>query len=363
MKRDILFSVFMKSRGASPVFYTREVLTDADASRVALKSQMTLSMMNSAELESAEAILPFSDLSVKMIGFIYLFQIECDLPQDQKCIAGLTYLVSQENQAFLYSKVPFLKYTAEDLASKIKRGYVAGEGRVFSQELRNYMNEWIVTERDSTAEVQIIEKRVILSEKTDTGSIDFFLSQIKKNEDIALGGLFRGDPIIITGGSHVMVDLIVHSLDLFIPKVVLRKVSYTTEIVDPSQADIIGVSKALQKRYPDEILIDIDKKQVKNGKSCGFSKEIIKNIKKNPAQTEIILNRAYQQILEVANLLIDVFSYPEDQREALIENVRKEHNEALIEVSVDLAAKRNPLIRELLFQHVSNRFLEWMDGF
>lgn len=362
MRRDILFSLFTKGRGAFPVFHTKETLTDADALKIAVKSQMTLSMMNNSELENAEAILPFTSLEESMIGFIYLFQIQQNDPNNPTCVAALTFLVPQEHQAFLYSKVPFLKFTAEDLASKIKQQYFYGINE-FPKVLQEYIENWNITEKETKTEIQIIEKKVTLSERTDGGSIDFFLTQVKKDEDRALGALYRGNPVLVTGESNVMIDMVVHSLDLLVPQMIFRKVSFTTDLIDPKQADIIGIDKDLIKRYPKETLVDTKKKQVRNGKPCNFSKQIIKLIKKDPSKSENVLKEAYEKILNVSSMLIDVFSYSEDERGKMIEKVQKEHDPSLIEVAVDFAAKSNPLIKKLLFQEVSNRFVDWMDGF
>jgi hypothetical protein len=364
LQRDILFSVFTKERGAFPVYHTKDVLTESDALKIAVKSQMTLSMMQQrAELESAEAILPFTSLEENLIGFIYLFQILQNNPMEPNCVAALTYLIPQENQAFLYSKIPFLKFTAEDFASKIKQQYIHGQTKDFPKPLQDYMKNWDVSEKESQTEIVIIEKKVTLSERTDGGSIDFFFTQVKKHEDRALGALYRGNPLIVTGESSVMIDMVVHSLDLFIPQMIFRKVSFSTELIDPKMADIIGIDKNLIKRYPNETIVDTKKKQVRNGKSCNFSKQVIKLIKKDPSRSENILREAYEQVLNVANLLIDIFSYSEEERGKLIEKVQGEHDPSLIEVAVDFAAKSNPLIKELLMQEVSNRFVDWIDGF
>ncbi len=363
LDREVLFCVFTKLKQAVPIFYTKHDLSDSEAAQVALKSTMPLSMMTSSELDNTEAILPFPSLTKKRIGFIYLFQIRQDDPSTPQCVSALIYLVPDEKQAFLYSKVPFLKHTADDIASKIKQQFTYGEGKVLSNELQDLLNHWEVTEKDTTTQVQIIEKRVTYSEKTEGGNLDFLFSQIKKNDDRILGAIYRGNPVMVTGESQVLIDLIVHSLDLLIPQIVLRKVSYTEDVIDPKQADVIGIPKNLTKRYPQELLIDSNKKQVKNGHSCNYSKEILKQIKQSPNRAEVILDRAYIQILEVANQLIDVFTYPEEEREPLIAEVRKQYDEDLIEVAVDLSAKRNPLIRELLFKQVSSRFMDWIDGF
>ncbi len=362
MDRDVLFCVFTKLKQALPVFYTKHGLSDSEASQVALKSTMTLSMMTSSELDNTEAILPFPGLTKQPIGFIYLFQINQDDPVTPRCVAALIYLVSHEQQAFLYSKIPFLKHTADDIAAKIKQQFIYEENAIFPKSLQDLLNNWEVSDKDTTTQVQIIEKRVTYSEKTEGGNLDFLFSQIKKNDDRILGAIYRGNPILVTGESQVMIDLIVHSIDLLLPQIILRKVSYTEDLIDPKQADIIGISKNLIKRYPKELLIDSGKKQVKNGQSCNYSKEVLKQIRREPARAETILTRAYTQILEVANLLLDIFTYPEEEREKLITDVRRQHNEALIEVAVDLSAQRNPLIRNLLLEQVSSRFMDWIDG-
>ena len=155
--------------------------------------------------------------------------------------------------------------------------------------------------------------------------------------------------------------MVVHSLDLFLPQAQLRKVSYTESIIDPQQADLIGIKKDLMKNYPQTTLIDIDKKQVKEGKSCEYSKGIIKHLKKNPQNAELILTEAHTNVLDVANLLLDAFSNPDDVRDQIIQDVQQKYSQSLIEVAVDLSAKNNPLIKELLYEKVVKRFIDWMD--
>lgn len=88
---------------------------------------MTLSMMSSAELETAEAILQFS--VIKRISFILLFQIPT--LDGSKLIASLCYLVPQVQQVFLYNKASLLKLKAEELASKIQQQYRYSEKQPF----------------------------------------------------------------------------------------------------------------------------------------------------------------------------------------------------------------------------------------
>ncbi|MHA2244723.1 MAG: hypothetical protein ACXADY_07105, partial [Candidatus Hodarchaeales archaeon] len=315
--------------------------------------------MNSTELETAEAILPFSGLD--KLGFILLFQIQQTYPSTSKCIASLTYIVSQEEQVFLYNKVPFLKFKAEELANQIKQNYVYTGEVKFSKKLAKALEGWRVTERETTAEIQIIEKKVILSEKKEGGSVDFFLSQIKKNEDRVLGALYRSQPIFVTGRSEVLIDLMVHSLDMLVPHLNLRKVSFTRDIIDPNSADIIGISQDLVKNYPEDIIVDVDKRKIKNGESCSYSKKLIKEIRKKPDRTNDLADEATKELLGVTGYLVEAFSYPEVEKESRINEIQKTYNSSLIEVAAEIGAQRNPLIQEVLLKRVSARFLDWMD--
>lgn len=358
MDRGILFSVFDQKEGLSiPVYYSGG-LTEEEASHVAHRSQMTLSMMSTAEVETAEAILPFSGLN--KLGFILLFQIRQSDPVEQKCVASLFYLVPQDQQVFLYNKVPFLKFKAEELANQIKLNYVYTGALKFPKELAKALEGWRVTEREATTEIQIIERRVILSEKKEGSSVDFFLSQVRKNEDRVVGALFRSRPVFVTGESDILIDLMVHSLDMLVPYVNLRKVSYTKEIIDPAYADIIGVSKDLVKNYPSEVLINIEKKRVQNGEPCVYSKKLIKEMRKNPSKTAEIVKESTNKILKVAGMLVEAFSYSEAEKESKINEIQKTYDSSLIEVAAEIGAQRNPLIRKLLLQRVSARFLDWM---
>jgi hypothetical protein len=360
LARDVLFSVFDEKMGALPIYYSGD-LSKQDAQKVAFRSQMTLSMMSSADLETAEAILPFSSLN--KIGFILLFQIHQTNPSQPKCVASLSYLVPSDQQVFLYNKVPFLKVKAEEIAELIKQNFIySGKpDQSLPSNLSQKITSWRVTEQEATAEIQIVEKRVTLSEKKDGGSVEFFLGQIKKNEDRAIGALYRGQPVLVTGNSHLIVDLIVHSLDLFVPHASLRKVSYTTSIVDPYYADIIGISRNLVSNYPKMVLIDIDKKQVKNGETCLYSKLVVKQLRKKPDQTEEIIKDSTNRLLKVAGMLIDCFSQSEEDRETKLAEIQKNYNSALIEIAAEIAAQRNPLISEILLQQVSKRFLEFLN--
>jgi len=359
MDRGILFSVFDKQKGLSvPIFFSGEI-NQEEASHVARRSQMTLIMMSTTDLESAEAILPFSRLN--KLGFILLFQIRQANVTEPTCIASLSYIVPLDQQVFLYNKVPFLKFKAEELANKIKQNYVYTGALKFPKELGNALTDWRVTEREATAEIQIINKRVIYSEKKEGGSIEFFLSQVRKNEDRVLGALFRSKPVFVTGGSDILIDLMVHSLDMLVPHMNLRKVSFIREMIDPAYADIIGISKDLVKNYPNEVLINMDKKQIKNGEPCAYSKKLIKELRKNLDNTTPIVKESTEKLLKVAGMLVEAFSYSETEKESKINEIQKAYESSLVEVAAEIGAQRNPLIRELLLQRVSARFLDWME--
>lgn len=359
MQRGVLFSVFDQQKGLSiPIFYSGGI-NQEEADHVSRRSQMTLTMMSSADLETAEAILPFSGLN--KLGFILLFQIRQTNP-DGVCVASLFYIVPQDQQVFLYNKVPFLKFKAEDLANKIRQQYVYSGAIRFPKDLGKLLSDWQVTEKEATAEIQIIEKRVILSEKKEGGSVEFFLSQVRKNEDRVLGALFRGHSVFVTSQSDILVDLMVHSLDMIVPHVNLRKISYTKDIIDPAYADIIGISKDLVKNYPDEVLVNIDKKQIKYGQPCTYSKKLIKKMRKNPNNIDAIVKESTDKLLKVAGLLVEAFSYSDEERESRLNKIQSTFERELIEVAAEIGAQRNPLIREVLLQQVSARFLDWMEG-
>ncbi|WP_455143524.1 hypothetical protein [Candidatus Hodarchaeum mangrovi] len=354
--RAVLFNVFDR-KGPVPIFF--EGLNEEEARFIALRSQMTLSQMSAAEVDNAEAILPFSNLG--KIAFILLFQTPQADSEASNCTCFLAYIVPQEKQVFLYSKVPFLKLKADLIITELKNSFIYSGSSPLSPNLKNLIKDWNVTEKETTTEIQIIEKKVTLSEKREGGSIEFFLSQVRKDEERAIGALFRSRPVFVTGGSEVLIDLVVHSLDFFVPHASLRKISYTESIIDPSMADIIGISKNIVKNYPNEVIIELDKKQVKNGKPCIYSKNLIKLLRKNPEKSTEIVKKSTNKLLRVAGQLIEVFSQPEEQREEELERIRKSNDPALVEVAAEIGAQRNPLIKELLLASVSNRFIDWMD--
>ena len=114
---------------------------------------------------------------------------------------------------FLYNKVAFLKFKAEEIATQIKMKYRYSENQELPKQLASMLKDWRVTERDSTAEIQIIERKVTLSEKKNAGSIPFFLSQVQKNADRVLGAIYRNKPVFITG-DQVLVDLLLELIGI-----------------------------------------------------------------------------------------------------------------------------------------------------
>ena len=178
--RNILFSVFDRQKGSVPIYYTG--LSEEEAVHITRRSEMTLSMMTSSELETAEAILPFSAL--KKLGFILLFQVQQSNPEEPSCVASLSYIVPQDQQVFLYNKVPFLKFKAEELATQIKQNYIYSGA--FPKTLANTLNNWRVTEKEATMEIEIVERKVTLSEKKEGGSIDFFFDKSTQFENVSV---------------------------------------------------------------------------------------------------------------------------------------------------------------------------------
>ena len=162
-------------------------------------------------------------------------------------------------------------------------------------------------------------------------------------------------------GDPGLVDLLVHSMDMLVPIISLRKIGYTETFVDPSYADIIGISTDLVKSYPNEVIINLRKKQVKNGETCQFSKQLIKNLRKNPYTIDEVLRSSIKKLLEVVGLLVGAFSYPEDERNLKIDEIKKKNNAGLVELAAEIGGQRNPLIREILMNKVSAKFIDWME--
>lgn len=352
--RGILFSIFDNQKGPIPIF-TNEI-TKEEASYIGLRSQLTLSMMDSTDLKTVEAILQFSE--IKKISFILLFQIPT--LDGSKLIASLFYLVPQAQQVFLYNKASLLKLKAEELASQIQQHYRYSEKQAFPLALANLLKGWRIAAEKEDDSVQIEDRKVALSEKKTKGSISFFLSQVKKNEDRALGAIYRGKTIFVTGDPG-LVDLLVHSMDMLVPIISSRKIGYTATFIDPSYADIIGISTDLVKSYPNEVIINLRKKQVKNGETCQFSKQLIKNLRKNPDNVDEVLRSSIKKLLEVVGLLVGAFSYPEDERNLKIDEIKKRNNTGLVELAAEIGGQRNPLIREILMNKVSAKFIDWME--
>ncbi len=337
----VCFSVFDHIKGPRPVFF--QGVGQEMARKVALKSQMTLSMMSQKTIESADAVIPFPE--EEKIAYVFLFTIEGEFVKEKNSVASLSYIVDHGQQMNFYKQVSLLRRQAEQIADGIKQGYYYDpEKYELSKSLEKTIGEWgqDLASTEMIIEEEVRKTRVTIRRADQRGSFQFFFRMVRKDADQLIRAVILGETIVIVG-DEPLVDLMQSTLELFVPHRTLRRVTYTEKVVHPRFADIIGIPSTLAKHYKDEVSLDLKEGKVYRGTKCNFSKKLLKQISKlDQEKAERFIHTRINFVLSQVNTLLNIVTAKKKDKDTLV-NFRKSLDEATLEIIDALALQINPL--------------------
>ncbi len=332
------------------------------ALKIAMKSQMTLSVMAERTVETSDAVLPFPEEA--KIAYVFLFTIQGDFGSKNKSVASLSFIVDQTQQMEFYKQVSLLRYQAEQIAEVVQQTYhYSPQNEALPKNLEKTIRDWgsDLASVEMTVEEEVRKKRITIRRAERRGSLSFLLNTIKKNSDRLVRAVIEGKTVILVG-DEAIIDLMESTLESFAPHRALRRIAYTEEFVHPSEADIIGMSTDLSKHYSEEIIVDLRKGKINRGTNCKFSKKLLDQIKNlDQEKAERVVNSRVNFLISKANALVELAG-GQEVNDAAISAFQKSVDKDALEIITTIASQTNPMIADLLRDRVQARYSEWMAG-
>ncbi len=183
---------------------------------------------------------------------------------------------------------------------------------------------------------------VVKKRDANKGNMPFLMKQFKKDVDRIFNTILNKKLLLIvldpeTDKNQVLLNMLLDTLQCFVPERELRIVNYATDFIHPRDADIIRIDRDLLQFYSNETLLDMDKKKILNGDNSLYLADIIKEMTKlkHSECISLLINRvALIEKLAQDWAKIKKLNLPSED---FITNVRSKHNPAIIQVMDNVA--------------------------
>ncbi|MFW9851594.1 MAG: hypothetical protein ACFFDS_01480 [Candidatus Thorarchaeota archaeon] len=272
MPNRMCFSVFDDTVGTKAIYYDN--LTEEDAQKISIR--MLMGAAATDILREASAVMPLHDLGG--VAYSFFFGVPCKSKRSPITMACLTYIIPEEMQSQLYTKVPVFNYHSSNIAKQISGLLLYEPGYQMDESLKMRIFNWgtnlssiLETKQDATAGVQTIE--IVRS----AAAPYFFMRLISKGQDRVVHALLNGKPVIVMC-SKEMVKPFLSSLQSFQPRRELLVSLFPPEYVPPDQFDVLFATPELLSNYPDNVICDLTIGQARGGEESPYSKEILQKL-------------------------------------------------------------------------------------
>ncbi len=271
MASKLCFSVFDDTVGTKPVHYVD--LSEEEAQKLSIR--MLMGAAATDILREASAVMPLHDIGG--VAYSFFFGIPCKSKRSPITMACLTYVIPEEFQSQLYTKVPVFNYHSSNIAKQLAGLILYEPGYVMDESLKMRINNWadnltsIMEAKQDTAVAQTIE--IVRAE----ASPYFFMRLVNKGADRVIDALLIGKPVIVVC-SKEMVKPFLSSLQSFQPRRELLVSLFPAEYVPPDQFDILFATPDLLSNYPTNVICDLTVGVAKGGEESEFSKKLIQKL-------------------------------------------------------------------------------------
>lgn len=346
---NILFSVFDFRLGPTPLLVYPEYLNMDHLHEISLSGQITAHKLAEHNYSLDGIFLPFENL--KLVGYVYLFNVETDLNYSkEQTLGSLTFIVDEQYE------IPFFSLTAElnliafalssDITMKVK--YNGEKTSLIEIEPIIRSNQQKLDLRFSKRVKQLDYSSY---EKDLHVKFYYFITQTQKDLDKLLYGLIA-DPnqkILIYSSNEKNLLNVLECMQFLAPhrlidiKIIGKEEKEKNSVVTATTN--IQFAKAIEKKF--DIYIDLDTGII-NGKKnkSKFIKEISEMLINNRNVPELfnqVLNwRIKTELLGTVGKLIRVAGSLNDiDREKEFKKIINEHDKAVIEIAVPLSIYYN----------------------
>jgi len=183
----------------------------------------------------------------------------------------------------------------------------------------------------------------VTKRNTDKGNMPFLLKQIKKGMDQVFDAIVSRKLLLIildpaSDKNQVLLNMLLDTIQCFAPERELRIVNYTTDFIHPRDADIIRINRELLQYYSNEVVLDMDKKKVIQGKSSIYMNDIIQKMTKQKHSECVSLLVHRVSLIEKIALdwaKIKKLDLPSDD---FVNTIRAKHTPAMLEIMERVAS-------------------------
>ncbi len=269
MVTRICFSVFDDTVGTKPIYFDN--LNEEEAQKISIR--MLMGAAATDILREASAVMPLHDIGG--VAYSFFFGVQCKSKRSPITMACLTFIIPEDMQSQLYTKVPVFNYHSSTVAKQITGLLLYEPGYQIDESLKGRIVNWgnnlgsiLEQEQDPTAGVQTIE--IVRS----AASPYFFMRLINKGQDRVVHALLNGKPVIVMC-SKEMVRPFLSSLQSFQPRRELLVSLTPPNYIPPDQFDVLFATPELLGNYPDNVLCDLTIGQAKGGEESEYCKQLL----------------------------------------------------------------------------------------
>ncbi|MHA1416185.1 MAG: hypothetical protein ACTSRR_07980 [Candidatus Heimdallarchaeaceae archaeon] len=271
----IVFSVFDDTVG-SRVLLSQNV-SEEEAQKVSVR--MLMGAAATDMLKESSAVLPLHDMGD--VAYSFFFGIPCKSKRSPVTMACLTFIIPEDLQAKLYTKVPVFNYHSSTVAKQISGLILYEPSYNLDESLKQRVLKWaenlnsiMEAKQEQMGGVQTVD--ILRSAATPY----FFMRLVNKGQESVVRELMLGRPIVVVC-SKEMVKPFLSSLQSFQPRRELLVSLYPAEYVPPDQFDVLFATPELLSSYPDTLIVDLTTGVAKNGQNCQFCKELLNKLQQD----------------------------------------------------------------------------------
>ena len=275
MEKKVCFSIFDDTVGTRALYF--ENLTEEEAQKLSIR--MLMGAAATDILREASAVMPLHDIGG--VAYSFFFGVPCKSKRSPVTMACLTYVIPEEQQTQLYTKVPVLNYHSSTVAKQISGLMLYEPGYQLDESLKQRIAKWaenissiLETKADAMAGVQTIE--IVRS----AAAPYFFMRLVNKGADRVVHALLLGKPVIVIC-SKEMVKPFLSSLQSFQPRRELLVSLFPASYVPPDQFDVLFATPELISNYPDNVIVDLTTGVAKGGQESEFAKQLLQKLQED----------------------------------------------------------------------------------
>ncbi|MHA1668885.1 MAG: hypothetical protein ACTSUR_09520 [Candidatus Heimdallarchaeaceae archaeon] len=273
MSHRICFSVFDDTVGTKPLYF--ESLTEEEAQKISIR--MLMGAAATDILREASAVMPLHDTGG--VAYSFFFGIPCKSKRSPITMACLTYIIPEEMQSQLYTKVPVFNYHSSNIAKQISGLMLYEPGYQIDESLKMRVFNWAknLTSVLETKQEEDISGVQSIDIVRSAAAPFFFMRLVNKGQDQVVHALLIGKPVIVLC-SKEMVRPFLSSLQSFQPRRELLVSLFPANYVPPDQFDVLFATPELLSNYPDNVICDLTVGVAKGGEHSDFAKKLLSRL-------------------------------------------------------------------------------------